>query len=405
MPARSIKEPSEKLWNLGFAYIVVVNIVNASAFGMVVPLVPGYVISLGATLSFAGVVTGLFSVTALLARPVAGVIGDRLNKKWLLAVAMFLNGLSIFLYALAPGIMWLLPLRLLHGLMFAISGTVCFSLGSDFVPKKRLSEGVGYLGIGQIIGMALGPNIGIYLLRYFPHKFCFMLCGATIMAAGLSLTALRYRNIAAKLPGNGSNGSNGSKWTFRFHDMIAAELLPNAFFAAILAVNYGLNNAYLIMLGNERNIAHIGLYFIVYATVLLVTRPSIGRMTDRRGAAYAIVPGFILTAVSMTLIGFSHTLPLILFAAVLAAVGGGAFPAIQADCMKRLDSNRRTAATGVYLIGMDIGMAMGQICGGRLTDVFNFKTAYNGAAFLMFTGLGLYLLFHRYEMRSGRALR
>ena len=382
-----------KLWTAGFIYLLVTNAVNASAFGMITPLVPGYVVSLGASLSFAGVVAGMISITALFARPLASVMGDRFNKKRLLVTAMSLNGFSVILYALAPGLLWLLPVRVLHGLMFSISGTVFFALGTDYIPQNRLGEGVGYLGIGQIVGMALGPNIGIYLLRSHSYRFCFALGGAGILIAGLSLMVLRdkYAHLSGSV--------NKVKRKFHLQDLIAVEVLPNALFVAILAVGNGLNNSYLVMLGIERSIGNIGLYFVINSAMLLLTRPFLGKMTDRKNSSYAIIPAYLMFASALTLIGFSKGLTPVLFAAVLASIGNGAMPSIQADCIKKLDSRRSTVATGTYFIGMDIGMFTGQLFGGVFIDSFGFRTAYHSAGFLMLIGLGFYLLYGKYSKR------
>jgi len=390
-----------KLWNSGFVYLLAVNLVNSSAFGMTVPLVPGYVVSLGATLSFAGAVTGVFSISALIGRPLASIIGDRFNKKRLLMLALCLNGFSVILYSLAPGLMWLMPMRVLHGLVFAISGTVSFALGTDYVPPKRLGEGVGYLGVGHIVGMAFGPNIGILLLERYSYKFCFVLAGMAILTAGLSVTALRYDYTPQESPNSGDGRTSRGRLCgrLRLSDLVAVELLPNTFFTAILAVGYGLINSYLVMLAGERNIANIGIYFIVNSSVQLAARPFLGRLVDRKGVVYVIIPGFLLVGAAMALIGLSYMLWPLLLAAVLAAAGFGALPAIQTDCVKRLHSSRRTLAMGMYFIGMDTGISAGQILGGILTDSFSFTATYNSAAFLMAAGLGLYLGY-RYFLNS-----
>jgi len=386
----------EKLWKPGFVYLLAVSIINACAFGMLVPMVPGFVVSLGTTLSFAGVVTGIFAVSALCGRPLASIMGDRFNKKRLLVLFLLLNGCSIILYALAPGIMWLFLVRILHGLAFSISGTISFALGADYIPQKRLSEGIGYLGFGHIVGMALGPNMGIFLLRHHSYEFCFVLAGVVVLTAGLFATALRYSFTPPEFP------RRDSRRTFRFHDLIAVELFPNAFFAAILAMGYGLIVSYLVMLAGERNIPNIGLYFIVNSVMQLLTRPLIGKIADRKGVVYVIIPGFLLAGASMMMIGMSHMLWTILLAAVVAAAGFGTLPAIQADCLKRLHSGRRTLATGMFFIGMDTGISAGQILGGILTDSFSFAVTYNSVGIFILFGLVLYLLYRKIEKRSNK---
>ncbi|MCL2379079.1 MAG: MFS transporter [Defluviitaleaceae bacterium] len=119
-----------KLWGFEFIFLLVVSFVNMGAFGMGIPIFPGYAVSLGATLSAAGAVTGMFSVVALIGRPFASIMGDRLNKKHLLIGSLVLNGFFTFLYVFVPGLGWLIPIRFIHGLMFSVSGTVSFAIGN-----------------------------------------------------------------------------------------------------------------------------------------------------------------------------------------------------------------------------------------------------------------------------------
>lgn len=378
----------EKLWSAAFIYLLSIGILNAISFGMIGPLIPGFAISLGATLSFAGVAAGIFSFAALVGRPIASVIGDRFNKKHMLITFMFLNGLITALYALIPDIMWLLPVRILHGMVFSVSGTINFALGAEYIPRSRLAEGIGFLGISMIIGMAIGPNIGIFVLENFSYQVCFLMSGAGVMIASSFMLRLKYTHNPR--PGE----AKMSIRSLRLKDLFAVELLPNIGFVAIFSIGTGLATAYMIILGNERNIANIGMYFIVHAVVVLITRPRIGRMTDRRGVAFAILPGYIVAAAAMILIGIATTLPMILIAAFLFAVGaGGSFPAIQTDCLKRLDASRRTLATGTYLIGFDVGMTTGQMMGGVVSDAFGFQTAFTGAGVLMIVGFVCYVFY------------
>lgn len=376
-----------KLWTAGFTYLLVISILNSVAFGMTNPLVPGFTVSLGASLTAAGFIAGMFSYVALIGRPISSILGDRGNKKRLLILSLVANGLFTVLYAAAPDIMWLVPIRILHGLFFSLSGTIFMALGAEYIPKERLGEGVGFLGMGQIIGMALGPNVGILLLYRYSYELCFIISGAGIMLAGFLIIPLRYTQ-----PPRQDDG----KKSFSLKDLVAVELMPNAIFAAIFAVGNGLVVSYLILLGEERGILNIALYFMVNSIVILVTRPVMGRLVDRKGVAVAILPGYILTALAMVAIGLATSIWPILLAAVLVAVGsGGGIPAIQTDNIRRLDSAHRTVAIGTFLIGMDIGMGAGPIFGGMISDAFGFEAAFLGTAGLMIVGFVCYLAYSR----------
>jgi MFS family permease len=276
----------------------------------------------------------------------------------------------------------------MHGLLFSISGTMSFALGADYIPKRCMGEGVGFLSMGQIVGMAIGPNIGFYLLDRYSYDVCFVLSGVLIIIAGLSVCALRCRNEIQK------HHALIKKRSIRFQDFIAIELMPNVFFVSLFMLGNGLVNSFLAMIGATRGITGIGIYFVINAITVLIARPLIGRMTDKKGVAYAILPGYIFAAAAMIVIGNGYSILPIATAAILFALGAGSsMPAIQADCLKRLDRTRSTVATGTYMIGLDIGMTIGPMLGGIIADNYGFTTTFNSAGTLMLLGFGIYLIY------------
>jgi len=426
-----------KLWGFEFIFLLVVSFVNMGAFGMGIPIFPGYAVSLGATLSVAGVVTGMFSVVALIGRPFASIMGDRLNKKHLLIVSLLLNGFCTFLYAFVPSLALVIPLRFIHGLMFSVSGTVSFAMAATYVPKSCMGEGVGYMGIGQIVGMAVGPNISIFIAENFSFQLSFAISGVVIMASGLMVLALKYRPAAAAegprddLPegqaelvaaiapvegtpesapasapvGESSASASAKKPSLKLRDFVAIELMPNALFAGVFMLGNGLITSFLVMIGAERGIEGVGIFFIVNAIVVLLTRPMAGKLTDRKGFAFVILPGYILTAGAMLAIGMGFNVFFIVLAALLFACGAGTgMPAIQADCLMRLGRSRSSVATGTYFIGLDIGMTVGPVVGGIMADAFGFRATFNSAAMLMLVGFFVYVLYQKGRKRRAERL-
>ena len=366
---------------------------SSIGLGIIGPLLPAYVVSMGATLSFAGMIVGLLSIVALVARPLASVLGDGLNKKWLYVATSMLSGVSLLLYVLAPTAPWLLPVRVLHGIVFSVNGTIMFALGADFIPEGRLGEGVGYLGIGQIVGMALGPNLGIYLAEQYSYQFSFIVSGLIFIASGLALSVMLRYSYTPKPRIEG-------KRTFKLNDLIAIDLLPNAFFGALLAVASGVMMSYIVMHGEMQGIANVGLFFIANSAVLMVTRPYFGKLTDRKGVAFMVIPAFLLTAIGMVIVGVSRVLWPILIAAVIMALAGGGMPAIQADCLKRVDATRTAVATSTYFVGIDIGICIGQMLGGVIADSYGFPVTFVGAGGFMVFSCALYLLYLNREKRK-----
>ena len=382
---------SDKMWSISFVHLLIFNAVNIGAFGMTMPITPSYIVTIGASMSLAGTATGIFSISALCARFLAGILGDKFNKKRLLMVTMLINGVVVVLYTLASDIIFMVIIRILHGIIFSVNATVFYSLGSYYIPPKRLSEGMSYLSFGQTIGMALGPSIGIYLLKSYTYDFCFIVSGICIIIAGISISTLQYSD--SNFGQIRKYNDNLATKKVRFRELIAVDLLPNAFFVAILTVSSGLNTSYLTMLGDERNIDNIGLYFSVHAIILLVLRPIIGKFADKGRTVFVVASGFILMMIALMFISFSHKLWMVLLAAILIAMGGGAIPVFQADCLKKVDHQRKTVATGTYYIGVDTGMCISQILGGIIISLFGCGVVYSLSGVLMFIGFGLYLFY------------
>ena len=83
-----------KLWNPKFAQLFCIEAMLQFGLYLTRPLVAGYAVSLGASLTLAGFLAGLLAAAALAARPVSGIAADRLGKKDLLSVSCGLFAIS-----------------------------------------------------------------------------------------------------------------------------------------------------------------------------------------------------------------------------------------------------------------------------------------------------------------------
>lgn len=126
---------------------------------------PDYAVKmLGADESQVGYIIGVYTLSALAIRPLAGYALDSLGRKkiYLLALATF--GLLIGTYYFATSLVLLLVLRLIHGLSWGVTTTGGGTIVADILPSQRRGEGVGYFGLSMTLAMAIGPGIGLWLM-------------------------------------------------------------------------------------------------------------------------------------------------------------------------------------------------------------------------------------------------
>ncbi|MGB4178122.1 MAG: hypothetical protein WBK53_08855, partial [Halanaerobiales bacterium] len=77
----------ESLWNKYYITLLFVGLITSLSSSMLYTIVSAYAVEIGSTLAVAGIVAGIFSISALVLRPFTGLISDRRNKKWVYAFA------------------------------------------------------------------------------------------------------------------------------------------------------------------------------------------------------------------------------------------------------------------------------------------------------------------------------
>lgn len=349
------------------------------------PTIPRYAVAAGMSLSAAGFLTGIFSIIAIFARPVAGMLSDRGGKKPLLVLFTVFVGLAAFGYSLCSGAAGLFACRILHGACFAVSSTIQLALASAVIPAEQMGEGMGYMSLSQILAMSFAPSLGLALAEKAGYEAMFRLSGLLIGAAAV---------CAALLPEEEALGKEKRaqrRSTVRFRELIAVELLLLAAISGLFSLMNGVTSSYLSMLGDERGIANVSVFFTISSAAVLLIRPAAGRLQDKKGLTVVLVPSLILGAASMVCIGMAWGLLPILTAALLKGIAqSSGQAAIQADCARRSPLHRRGVAMSTCYLGSDLGNSIGAALGGWLSGVFGYGTMFILVGGIVAAGLGMY---------------
>lgn len=384
---------AERLWTAPYISLISLYTLVSIGFYMVMPLLAKYAIQHGASVSAAGVIVGMFSITALFARPVAGIISDRFNKKYVFIAATALIGSSLTGYGLSPGIASLVVFRFIHAAAFSVNSTVSLTLAAQIVPRKRTGEGIGYFSLGNIIATAAGPAIGQYIGERCGLSATFLIAGAATLAASAMIFMLPVNG--QKAPCTGEKQERGAAvktdTRIRIADFIAVQVLPLAFFGSVFSMFNGTVGSYLVLLGEERSIANISLYFTINAAALILVRFTAGKVYDRYGLSAVLIPAFILAAAAAAFIGFAQALPIILAAAVIKAFAqGSAQPSIQAESIRKVPEDKSGVATSTYYIGADLGQGLGPMLAGAIATAWGYEVMFASCSVVFLAALLLY---------------
>jgi MFS family permease len=350
-------DPS-KLWNRSYILAILISTLSSFSFLMIATLLSKYLMEIGTTITVAGIIVGLFSLTALFSRPFCGLMVDRLNNVHLLIWSNVLMSISLLGFVLTTNLPLIIFFRICNGLGFAISSTVQVALIVRFIPNDKMGEGIGYMGISQLIGFACAPGLGLAIAESIGMKAAFMTAAALPVAANVFLLFIKNLQYA---------NQSTEKRIVSFHDFFEPKALPFVLPYSTLSFVNGIIASYLVLFADELGIEGVSIYFTVYAVSLFLIRPIAGKLMDSKGLKYTVFPGMILTAISMFILGSSHSLWLILLTSLLRAIGqGAAQPSLQAGCINHVGRERSGVATSTYFLGGDVGQGIGPMIAGAI---------------------------------------
>ena len=139
-------------------------------FGIVIPLLPFYVQSMGGSAEVVGLILGSFSLTQMMATPVLGRLSDRYGRRPVILLSLAGNALSMVIFAIAAEralLPWLFVSRILAG---ATAGNLaaCQAAVADVTDGPERAAGMGRLGAGIGLGLVIGPVLGAALSQLHP---------------------------------------------------------------------------------------------------------------------------------------------------------------------------------------------------------------------------------------------
>lgn len=366
------------------------------AFYILTPLLPLYLSEhFGATKDVIGLVLSGYTITALLVRPFSGFMVDSFPRKLVLMVSFGAFAIFFAGYLAASTLLLFTIVRTLHGGPFGALTVSNSTVAIDVLPSSRRTEGIGYYGLSNNLAMAIAPTIGIFIYQ-FTHSFEFLFWLAFIVAcAGWLIDA------TVKLP---------QRETTR----IPVKFSLDRFFLTrgwLLGLNmvafgfsFGVLSNYLAIYGKEVMgiTGGTGTYFMLCSVGLILSRLQGGKALRQGRVTHNAAEGMVISLVGYTLFILMPTLfpqqqTAILLgyygSALLIGLGNGhMWPAFQNMTINVATNNQRGTANSTILISWDIGMGLGILVGGIVSELISYSAAFWTVAVINATGVGTFFL-------------
>ena len=362
-----------KLWTKGFILDTLVNFLIYIIYYMLMVIIASEAIhSLNASMSEAGLASGIFILGTLLARLFAGRSVELYGRKKMLFAGIIFYLLTTFMYFGIHSMAMLFLVRCLNGIGYGIASTATSTIVSTMIPAERRGEGINYYALSMSLAAAIGPFIGMLMQQMFPLNDIVYFCiGMIVICLGAAAVMhvdemeLTEEHRAALKEIHSANFLEPKVWAI-------------SVVAFCIAVCYSSVLSFLASYAAELQLMTAGtLFFVVYAVAITIARPIAGVMFDRKGEDFVMYPTYACLAIGLLLLSITTQSWMMLVAGVFVGLGYGTFMSNgQAICVKLVKEVRRGVAVSTYFIALDLGLGVGPYMLGAFKESLGFQGIY-----------------------------
>ena len=333
----------------------------------------------------AGLAMTYFQIGTIVCRLFAGRLIDGFNKRVVLLLSTALFFIIMGLFNFTTSLEAIFVLRGLHGVIFALGTTVMAALAVLVLPPNRKGEGINMFAIFSNVAMVLGPAIGLYALSSYGSIALYLFL--TIMT-GLALVLSNCIPLSKELATPKPSTHKG----WHISQFIEKRSLPWALMGLFIGFTY---SGVLVFIPIELNSMGAGIwgsaFFAIFAVMIIISRPLVGKAYARYGSKYIIYPGLVLFILGLLALGIATTpLTIILTAPLLGLGYGAAQPAFQALAIQSAPIERAGVSTATYFLALDISVGAGSVILALLASAVGYQYLYMFTAIIMIVALALY---------------
>jgi predicted MFS family arabinose efflux permease len=356
---------------------------------------------LHASVSQVGTAVTAYALGAVIGAPGLTALATRWPRKRLLLVAMGLFTLGNAVVSQADALTPMLIARFASGLGHGVFLAVASSVATQLAGRHRAGAAVAVVFGGLTLALALGVPLGTYLGSVLSWQVIFM----AVAASGL----IGFLGLLALMPTDRNDASAQANAMDGLIAMFNPRLLAGAGITVLAyAGSFALYTYISPILRQVTNVSErtASLLMLGYGVMAAIGNIWGGRLTDRKGADFAVMTVLVgLAVVLLAIWASASSLPLmVLLTGLLGALTYAAVPALQARVigLSHIHAPQAPAvAAGLNIAGFNGGIALGALLGGASLEAMGLtSTAWVGAV-----AVGLGIVWMLWQMRENRTQR
>ncbi len=366
--------------------IFLIIFVNLLGFGIIIPFLPFYAESFGASPFVIGLLFATYSICQLLAAPILGELSDRYGRRPVLLFSLLGTTASFALLALARNVPMLFAARIIDGLSGGNISTARAYIG-DVTTEEDRARGFGLIGAAFGLGFIFGPALGGFFARFGN-------AAPAWVAAGLAFAAMVLTWIWLPETAHRTSARRKVPWgelpQVLRHPLLGQLLVLDFLYWAASA----LYQTTFALFGARRfgfDVTTTGYLLAFFGVIgVVVQLGMIGPLVRRFGERAVLAIGLVLTGVGLGAAALVYRVDLLIAAVVPASVGNGLTgPALISLLSRAVGPEEQGRVQGVSGAVESLGRVVGPVWGNGTLGAFGEGTAFGSAAVTLLALAGL----------------
>lgn len=388
----------ERIVTRNFACAFVAQLCLALVMYTLMSTITEYVTSFGSSPTIAGMVSGAYVVGGLFSRIYSGIAMEHHGWKRVALVFGAIHLVASCCYFLAGNVVALLVIRLVHGVGFGATMNAMMIIAMAGLPRSRYGEAAGYFMLAPSLGVAIGPFLGGLIYDSFGGTGCFVAASLFSLAIVVSIVLSDTRDIDPwyKRQELGETGEKAPEkpQTAGLSDYLEPKAVPVSLCIFCLCFGYAaLMSFYRLYAQSTGLTREFSYFFLIYAAMLLVSRPTAGKMQDKLGDNAICVPCIVAQAVGIFLLAWRPCMVTIVICAICGALGYGTMNStLNVIVNRQVTDERRPLAVTTYWAFSDLGVGIAPAILGAIATASSYTALYYVAAALSLAALPIYWL-------------
>lgn len=333
--------------------------------GLVIPVLPTLMNELHITGEVVGYMVAVFAVAQLIVSPITGRLIDRIGRKIMIVIGLFIFSVSELLFAIGEGIPELFASRILGGVSAAFIMPAVTAFIADITTNENRSKALGYMSAAISTGFIIGPGIGGFLASYGTRVPFFFAAGLALFAAIFSWIMLKEpaRQIVeepdAKKPGLGRI------------------FAPMYFivFVIIFVLSFGLasfEGVFSLFVDHKFGFTPTDIAIVITGSGIVGAVAQVllfDRLTKWMGEKRLILWSLVFSSVMVGMMTLVNSYFSVLFVTMIVFVGFDLIRPAATSHLSKIAGNEQGFVGGMNSMFTSLGTVFGPIIGGKLFDI------------------------------------